>query len=107
MKEYSFPFSFRFDVNEPYDSCFSLSLSNEEVESIKVFVRNNPGLPFWAMDYDYPDLFEKMIKANTTAIVATINESRKLRCESTITEEDIDWEDVPLFFDWPVDFVDC
>ena len=107
MKEYSFPFSFRFDVNEPYESCFTLTLSNEEVGNIKSFVKNNPGLPFWAMDYDYPDLFEKMINAHTAAIVATINDSKKLRGESPITEEDIDWEDISLLFDWPVDFVDC
>jgi hypothetical protein len=77
------------------------------VGNIKSFVKNNPGLPFWAMDYDYPDLFEKMINAHTAAIVVTINDSKKLRGESPITEKDIDWEDVPLFFDWPVEFIDC
>lgn len=62
------------------------------------------GLPFWATDYDLPELFDKMVEASTNAIIAAINEDKLQKGEPPITYDDIDWEDVPLFFDWPEEF---
>lgn len=101
---YSFPFCFRFDVVEPYETAFSVDLTVENVSDIKKFVRDNPGLPFRATDHDLPELFDMMIEASTNAIIAAINKTIIQNGEVPITYDDIDWEDVPLFFDWPEEF---
>lgn len=100
----TFPYSFRFDTDELYAASFSLDLSEQEIADIKRFVHDNPGLPFWTMDYDYPDLFEKMIEAHQRAIVKSINAIRINHAEPPISSDDIDWEDLPLYFDWPDEF---
>lgn len=105
MRTISFPYSFTFDIDEPYNSCFSIELSDKEISDLMQFVKENPGLPFWALDYDFPELFDKMIKAHTAAMISTINEARINRGESPITEGDICWEDVEVFFDWPEVFL--
>ena len=79
-------------------------LTAENVADIKKFVRENPGLPFWATDYDLPELFDKMVEACTNAIIAAINQAKLQNGEAPITYDDINWEDVPLFFDWPKEF---
>lgn len=97
----TFPYSFRFDTDELYAASFSLDLSAQEIADIKRFIRDNPSLPFWAMDYDYPELFDKMIDAHQLAIVDGINAVKKGQGEPLISADDIDWEDLPLYFDWP------
>lgn len=100
----TFPYSFRFDTDELYAASFSLDLSEQEIADIKRFVHDNPGLPFWAMDYDCPELFDKMVDAHQSAILEGINAVKRDHGEPPISFEDIDWEDVPLFFDWPDEF---
>lgn len=100
----SFPYSFRFDTDELYAANFSLDLSKQEIADIQRFVRDNPGLPFWAMDYDYPDLFDKIMDTHQHAIVESINAVKAAHAEPPISPDDIDWEDLPLFFDWPEEF---
>lgn len=97
----TFPYTFRFDTDELYAASFFLDLSTQEIADIKRFIQDNPGLPFWAMDYDYPDLFDKMIDAHQRAIVDGINAVKKDQGEPLISADDIDWEDLPLYFDWP------
>ena len=100
----TFPYSFRFDTDELYAASFTLDLSEQEIADIKRFVHDNPGLPFWAMDYDHPGLFGKMMEAHQHAIVESINAVKAAHAEPAITSDDIDWEDLPLFFDWPEEF---
>ena len=100
----TFPYSFRFDTDELYAASFSLDLSEQEIADIKRFVYDNPGLPFWAMDYDYPELFDKMIDAHQCAILEGINAVKREHGEPLISSDEIDWEDLPLFFDWPEEF---
>ncbi len=97
----SFPYSFRFDVDELYHTAFSLDLTEQEISDIRNFVHDNPDLPFWAMDYDYPELFDKMLDAHYRAIVEGINAVRKDQGEPLVSSEDIDLGDLPLYFDWP------
>lgn len=102
---HSFPFCFRFDVDKPYEACFEINLTEKEVADLKRFVMKNPGLPFWAMDYDLPALFDRMVAAQNNAIISAINEARTSRGEALISSDDINWEDVPLFFEWPEVFI--
>lgn len=53
------------------------------------------------MDYDYPKLFDKMMEAHQHAIAESINAVRGDHAAHPISCEDIDWEDLPLYFDWP------
>lgn len=101
MKTISFPISFIFDVDTPYQTRFQMELSDEEILALKKFIRENPGIPFWGMDYDLPELSERMIQAHTAAIVSCINEAKASRGEASINEEDIFWEYVEVGFDWP------
>jgi hypothetical protein len=97
----TFPYTFRFDNDELYATSFFLDLSTQEIADIKRFIQDNPDLPFWAMDYDYPDLFDKMMEAHQHAIVEGINSVKKDQGEPPISADNIDWEDLPLYFDWP------
>lgn len=97
----TFPYTFRFDTDELYAASFFLDLSTQEIADIKHFIQDNPDLPFWAMDYDYPDLFDKMMEAHQHAIVEGINSVKKDQGEPLISADNIDWEDLPLYFDWP------
>lgn len=47
-----------------------------------------------------------MMEASTNAIIAAINKTIIQNGEVPITYDDIDWEDVPLFFDWPEEFIE-
>lgn len=97
----SFPYSFRFDVDELYHTAFSLDLTEQDIVNIRHFVHDNPGLPFWAMDYDYPDLFDKLVEAHQCAIIEGINAVKKRQGAPSVSSDEIDWEDLPLYFDWP------
>lgn len=105
MRIISFPISFIFDVDKPYQTCFQLELSDQDIQALKQFIKTNPGIPFWGMDYDLPELAERMINANTAAIVSCINVAKASRGEAPITEEDISWEYVEVEFEWPVEFL--
>ena len=105
MRTLSFPISFIFDVDEPYQTSFQLELSDQDIQTLKQFIKTNPGIPFWGMDYDQPELAERMINAHTAAIVSCINEAKTSRSEAPITEEDISWEYVEVEFEWPVEFL--
>lgn len=92
----TFPYSFRFDTDELYAASSSLDLSAQEIDDVKRFIRDNPSLPFWAMDYDSPELFDKMIDAHQLAIVDGINAVKKGQGEPLISADDIDWMTFPF-----------
>lgn len=56
MRTITFPIAFIFDVDTPYQTSFQIELSDEDILSLKKFIRDNPGIPFWGMDYDLPEL---------------------------------------------------
>lgn len=101
MRTISFPIAFILDVDTPYQTSFKMKLTEEEVKSLKKFIQDNPGIPFWGMDYDLPELSERMIEAHTNAIVSCVNNAKVSRGEKPITAEDIYWEYVEVSFDWP------
>lgn len=104
MTTVSFPISFRFDFKEPHETSFQLDLSDEEIAFIKAFVKENEGQPFWAMDYDNQALFERMLDAQMEAIVSCVNKDIIEPGESPFTKESVNWEYVPVSFDWPSEF---
>lgn len=104
MTTVSFPISFRFDFKEPHETSFQLDLSDEEIAFIKAFVKENEGQPFWAMDYDNQALFERMLDAQMEAIVSCVNKEIIEPGESPFTKESVNWEYVPVSFDWPSEF---
>ena len=82
-----------------------MELSDEDILSLKKFIRDNPGIPFWGMDYDLAELSERMIEAHTNAIVSCINKAKASRGEAPITAEEISWEYVEVGFGWPEELV--
>ena len=104
MTKVNFPISFRFDFKEPHETSFQLDLSDEEIAFIKAFVKENEGQPFWAMDYDNQALFERMLDAQMEAIVSCVNKEIIEPGESPFTKESVNWEYVPVSFDWPSEF---
>ncbi len=96
-----FPISFRFDFKEYQETSFQLDLSDEEIAFIKAFVKENEGQPFWAMDYDNPALFERMLDAQMEAIVSCVNKKNIEPEENPFTKESVNWEYVPVIFAWP------
>jgi len=101
MRTITFPIAFIFDVDTPYQTSFQMELSDEDILSLKKFIRDNPGIPFWGMDYDLPELSERMIEAHTAAIVSCINKAKASSGKAPITTEEISWEYVELSFEWP------
>ena len=105
MRTIIFPIAFIFDVDTPYQTSFQMELSDEDILSLKKFIRDNPGIPFWGMDYDLAELSERMIEAHTNAIVSCINKAKASRGEAPITAEEISWEYVEVGFGWPEELV--
>lgn len=101
MPTINFPISFRFDFKEPHETSFQLDLTDKEIAFIKAFVKENEGQPFWAMDYDNQALFERMLDAQMEAIVSCVNKEIIEPGESPFTKESVNWEYVPVSFDWP------
>lgn len=104
MTKVNFPISFRFDFKEPHETSFQLDQSDEEIAFIKAFVKENEGQPFWAMDYDNPALFERMLDAQMDAIVSCVNKEIIDPGETPFTKESVNWEYVPVTFNWPDEF---
>lgn len=104
MPTINFPISFRFDFKEPHETSFQLDLTDKEIAFIKAFVKENEGQPFWAMDYDNQVLFERMLVAQMEAIVSCVNKEIIEPGESPFTKESVNWEYVPVSFDWPSEF---
>ena len=104
MPTINFPISFRFDFKEPHETSFQLDLTDKEIAFIKAFVKENEGQPFWAMDYDNHALFERMLDAQMEAIVSCVNKEIIEPGESPFTKESVNWEYVPVSFDWPSEF---
>ena len=101
MTKVNFPISFRFDFKEPHETSFQLDLSDEEIAFIKSFIEENEGQPFWAMEFDNPALFERMLDAQMEAIVSCVNKKIIEPEENPFTKESVNWEYVTVIFAWP------
>ena len=101
MTTVNFPISFRFDFKEPHKTSFQLDLTDEEIAFIKSFIEENEGQPFWAMEFENPALFKRMLDAQMEAIVSCVNKEIIDPGEPLFTKESINWEYVPVSFDWP------
>lgn len=58
------------------------------------------------MDYDLPELSERMVETHTASIVSTINKAKAICNEAPIIKEDISWEYVDVGFDWPAELAE-
>ena len=97
----TFPVSFRFGSKDIHETSFDLDLTDDQVLAIKAFIKDNPELPFWAMDHDCPEIFELFMDAHVKSIVNYVNSNLLTLGDEPFAEETIDWECVPITFDWP------
>lgn len=101
MQTFSFHISFRFDFTDERETDFSVELTDAQIAFVKQYLKENGDMPFWAMEFDNPELFALMLKAQSAAIVKVVNEQIIEPGETPFTEESINWEYVPIDFYWP------
>lgn len=101
MASFSFVIRFRFDSAEYYQTSFDLALSNEEIAFVKSYLKENGDMPFWAFEFDNPELFNRMMEAHVAAILSYVNKNVVGPDEEPFTEETVSWDYVQAEFDWP------
>ena len=106
MQSYTFTLRFRFDSSEWHETTFTAQLSDEEVSFVKDYLKKNGYFPYWAFEFDQPEMFERMMQAHMDAIVAYVNKEIIEPGETPFTKETVDWECVPCDFDWPEGFLE-
>lgn len=101
MTTFTFGIRFRFDTAEFYDTSFDLALSDEEIAFVKAYLKGNEDMPFWAFEFDNPELFNRMMEAHIAAILSYVNTNVIGPDEDPFTEETVSWDYVQAEFDWP------
>ena len=101
MKTFTFGIRFRFDTAEFYETTFDLALSEEEIDFVKSYLKGNGDMPFWAFEFDNPELFNRMMEAHIAAILSYVNTNVIGPDEKPFTEETVSWNYVQAEFDWP------
>ena len=105
MKTFTFGIRFRFDTAEFYETSFDLALSDEEIAFVKAYLKGNGDMPFWAFEFDNPELFNRMMEAHIAAILSYVNTNVIEPGVEPFTEETVSWDDVLAEFDWPDSFL--
>ena len=101
MTTYAFGIRFRFDTAEFYETTFDLVLSEKEIDFVKSYLKGNGDMPFWAFEFDNPELFNRMMEAHIAAILSYVNTNVIGPDEEPFTEETVSWDYVQAEFDWP------
>lgn len=101
MTTFTFSIRFRFDSTEYYATSFALGLSDEEVAFVKAYLKKNGDMPFWAFEFDNPELFNRMMEAHIAAILSYVNTNVIEPGEEPFTEETVSWEYALAEFYWP------
>lgn len=73
MKTFTFGIRFRFDTTEYYETSFDLNLSDEDIDFVKAYLKENGDMPFGAFEFDNPELFSRMMEAHVAAILSYVN----------------------------------
>lgn len=105
MKTFTFGIRFRFDTAEFYETSFDLALSDEEIAFVKAYLKGNGDMPFWAFEFDNPELFNRMMEAHIAAILSYVNTNVIEPGVEPFTEETVSWDYVLAEFDWPDSFL--
>lgn len=98
MTTFTFVIRFRFDSIEYYQTSFDLALSNDEIAFVKAYLRENGDMPFWAFEFDNPELFNRMMEAHIAAILSYVNMNVIGPDEEPFTEETVSWDYVQAEF---------
>lgn len=106
MKTFTFGIRFRFDTAEFYETSFNLALSEEEIDFVKSYLKENGDMPFWAFEFDNPELFNRMMEAHIVAILSYVNTNVIGPDEDPFTEETVSWDYVQAEFDWPEELLE-
>ena len=106
MKTFTFGIRFRFDTAELYETSFNLALSEEEIDFVKSYLKENGDMPFWAFEFDNPELFNRMMEAHIVAILSYVNTNVIGPDEDPFTEETVSWDYVQAEFDWPEELLE-
>ena len=106
MKTFTFSTRFRFDTAEFYETSFNLALSEEEIDFVKSYLKENGDMPFWAFEFDNPELFNRMMEAHIVAILSYVNTNVIGPDEDPFTEETVSWDYVQAEFDWPEELLE-
>ena len=105
MKTFTFGIRFRFDTAEFYETSFDPALSDEEIAFVKAYLKGNGDMPFWAFEFDNPELFNRMMEAHIAAILSYVNTNVIEPGVEPFTEETVSWDYVLAEFDWPDSFL--
>lgn len=106
MTTYTFGIRFRFDSAEYYQTYFDLALSDEEITFVKTYLKVNGDMPFWAFEFDNPELFNRMMEAHIAAILSYVNTNVIGPDEEPFTEDTVSWDYVQAEFEWPEGIID-
>ncbi len=101
MQTFTFGLRFRFDTAEYYETSFDMALSDEEIDFVKAWLKENGDMPFWAFEFENEALFNRFMPAHTAAILDDVNKNVIEPGEEPFTEETVCWEDVWPEFYWP------
>lgn len=105
MQTFTFGIHFRFDSAEFYETTFDLALTDVEIAFVKAYLKENGDMPFWAFEFDNPELFNRMMEAHVAAILSYVNNNVIEPDEEPFTEETVCWDYVLAEFDWPEEFL--
>ena len=106
MTTFTFVIRFRFDSIEYYQTSFDLALSDDEIAFVKAYLREKGDMPFWAFEFDNPELFNRMMEAHIVAVLSYVNTNVIGPDEDPFTEETVSWDYVQAEFDWPEDLLE-
>lgn len=106
MQTFSFNIRFRFDTTEYYETSFDLTLSDEEISFVKIWLKANGGMPFWAFEFENEALFKRFMEAHVAAILAYVNQNLVESGNEPFTEDTVDWDCVLAEFDWSRQLLD-
>lgn len=106
MPSFTFVIRFRFDSTEYYQTSFDLALSEDEIAFVKAYLKANGDMPFWAFEFDNPELFNRMMEAHIVAILSYVNTNVIGPDEDPFTEETVSWDYVQAEFDWPEELLE-
>lgn len=98
-KKYTFSESFGYGPkNTDYFATFDMVLSDEEVEFLRAFLKENGDCDYGYLESDNPHLFNRINDAANEAVLTALN---KRRWKHKLDFDDVDWCSLSFDFCWP------
>lgn len=96
--KYTFSESFGYGPKSTdYHASFDMGLSDEDVEILRAFLRENGDCDYGYLEHDHPSLFDRINDAANEAVLTALNKRRRKKLEF----DDVDWANLRFDFYWP------